>query len=88
MSDITKEPIDEIRMNLMKQGEEGEDYAAISDIKNKVYDKNWKIYKERADKSLPNNKDVVKRIEQSIRDGITSEDLVKRCKELNDRVLK
>ena len=75
-------------MNLMKQGEEGEDYAAISDIKNKVYDKNWKIYKERADKSLPNNKDVVKRIEQSIRDGITSEDLVKRCKELNDRVLK
>jgi hypothetical protein len=39
----------------MKQGDDNCDKKAISDLKLKVYDKGWKIYKIRSDKSLPNN---------------------------------
>jgi hypothetical protein len=55
-------------------------------IKKKIYDKNWKIYKIREDKSLPNNIETVKKIEDSIRDGISFEELLKKGKEINDRV--
>ena len=54
-------------------------------MKKKVYNKNWRIYKFREDKQLPNNSEVVKKIEQSIRDGITKEDLMRRSKELNEK---
>jgi hypothetical protein len=39
----------------MKQGDEDKDIKIIEGIKKKIYDKNWKIYKIREDKSLPNN---------------------------------
>lgn len=32
-------------------------------MKNKIHEKGWHIYKLRADKSLPNNSDVARRIE-------------------------
>ncbi len=46
----------------MKQGDDNIDKKAIKDLKLQVYDKGWKIYKIREDKSLPNNIDVAKRI--------------------------
>jgi hypothetical protein len=46
----------------MKQGDDAKDRKAISDLKNQVYDKGWKIYKLRPDKALPNNCDVARRI--------------------------
>jgi hypothetical protein len=67
----------------MKQGEEERDTASLRDLSKKIFDKNWHIYKIREDKSLPNNIDVVKRIEESIRDGIKAEDLLRRGKEIN-----
>ena len=84
MTQLSKEPIDDLRMNLMKQGEEDRDNKILNDWKKKIYDKNWHIYKIREDKSLPNNVDVVKRIEESIRDGISKEDLVRRGEKINE----
>jgi hypothetical protein len=88
MSELTKEPAEELRSNLMKQGEEETDMKAITTIKKRIYDKSWKIYKIRRDKTLPNNVDTVKKIEDSIRDGITFEDLLKKGKEINEAALK
>ena len=57
-------------------------------MKKRIYDKNWKIYKVREDKQLPNNNDVVRRIEESIRDGISRTNLIIRGKELNEKAFK
>ena len=57
-------------------------------MKKRIYDKNWKIYKVREDKQLPNNNDVVRRIEESIRDGISRANLIIRGKELNEKAFK
>jgi len=57
-------------------------------MKKRIYDKNWKIYKVREDKQLPNNNDVVRRIEESIRDGITKANLILRAKELNEKAFR
>ena len=46
----------------MKQNDEERDNEAIKDVTKKIFNKNWKIYKIREDKSLPNNTEVVKRI--------------------------
>jgi hypothetical protein len=62
LGQLTKQSNEDIRMNLMKQGLEERDNAAISECKKRVYTKNWKIYKIREDKQLPNNMEVVKRI--------------------------
>lgn len=86
MSQLSRQPADDLRSNLMKQGDEQKDIKAIEGIKKKIYDKNWKIYKIREDKSLPNNIDTVKKIEDSIRDGISFEELLKKGKEINDKV--
>ena len=51
----------------------------------RVYDKNWRIYKLREDKSMPNNSDIVKKIEASIRDNISKEYLIKCGSEVNQR---
>lgn len=47
----------------MKQGDDSADNKAIKAVKQTVYDKCWKIYKIRGDKSLPNNIEVAKKIE-------------------------
>lgn len=50
--------------NLMKpSSEEDKDQNSLKEMRNKIYDKNWHIYKVREDKALPNNIEVVKRIE-------------------------
>jgi hypothetical protein len=54
--------VEEIKNQIMKQGEEERDTAAIKEMKRRIYDKNWKIYKVREDKQLPNNNEVVRRI--------------------------
>ena len=46
----------------MKQGDDNIDRKAIKDLKFQVYDKGWKIYKHKPDKSLPNNNEVAKKI--------------------------
>lgn len=69
--------------DIMKQGDDAKDRKAIAELKNQVYEKNWKIYKLRADKSLPNNLDVARRIEESIRDGIDDPELIKKNDKLN-----
>lgn len=53
-----------------------------------MYDKGWKIYKLRIDKTLPNNIEVTKKIEESIRDGIGEDELIKKNKELLEKVRK
>lgn len=68
----------------MKQGEEERDLATLAEFSKKIYLRNWHIYKIREDKPLPNNIDVVKRIEESIRDGIKEDDLLRRGKEINE----
>lgn len=50
----------------------------ISSLQKVVYDKCWKIYKIRDDKGLPNNIQVAERIEQSIKDDIQEEDIIKK----------
>lgn len=75
---------DELVRNIMKQGsEDGKDLKAIETMKNQIYDKGWKIYKLRPDKALPNNTDVARRIEESIRDGIAEEELIRKNNDLN-----
>lgn len=78
--------MDELYRNIMKQGDDAKDRKAIDDMKNQIYEKGWKIYKLRPDKSLPNNSDVARRIEESIRDGITENELIKKNEELNKLV--
>ena len=62
--------IEELLRNIMKEGSAEKDKKAIADMNTKIHEKGWHIYKLRADKSLPNNTDVARRIEESIRDGI------------------
>lgn len=47
----------------MKQGDDNADKKAVKAVVSTVYDKCWKIYKIRGDKSLPNNTEVAKKIE-------------------------
>ncbi len=74
---------DELVRNIFKQGSEDKDLKAIKAMKNQIYDKVWKIYKLRPDKALPNNTEVARRIEESIRDGIAEEELIRKNTELN-----
>jgi len=67
----------------MKQGEEEKDQQAVNELKRQIYDQCWKIYKIRQDKSLPNNYEVARKIEESIRDGISEQELIKKNNELN-----
>ena len=39
----------------MRPDDENRDRDSITKFKNRIYDKGWKIYKIRQDKSLPNN---------------------------------
>ena len=55
-------------------------------MKKAIYDRSWKIYKVREDKGLPNNINVAEKIEQSIKDDIQEEELIKRNDELNEKV--
>ena len=72
----------------MKPGDDDRDEEAIKTFKMKIYDKSWQIYKVREDKTLPNNSDIVKKIEESIRDGISREDLLRRGQKIHDEVYK
>jgi hypothetical protein len=47
LSALSKEPMDELRMNLMKQGDEEKDFNALREFSKKIFDKNWHIYKIR-----------------------------------------
>lgn len=67
----------------MKQGDETRDEEAVVSLKKQIYDKCWKIYKIRQDKSLPNNFEVARKIEESIRDGISDAEIVKKGELLN-----
>lgn len=51
-----------------------------------IYDRAWKIYKVRDDKGLPNNVGVAEKIEQSIKDNILEDELMKRMDELNTKI--
>ena len=51
----------------------------------RVSTKSWKIYKVREDKSLPNNTEVVKKIEESIKDGITMDVILKNGRDINQK---
>jgi hypothetical protein len=52
-----------LRRNITKEGVKEMDKKAIHDMRSKIHEKGWHIYKLRADKSLPNNSDVARRIE-------------------------
>ena len=69
----------------MKQNDEERDNEAIKDVTKKIFNKNWKIYKIREDKSLPNNTEVVKRIQTSINDGITKQLILKKGRQINEK---
>jgi hypothetical protein len=47
----------------MKEGDGDKDIKAIQDMRSKIHEKGWHIYKLRSDKSLPNNSGVARRIE-------------------------
>lgn len=64
--------------DIMKQGEDAKDRQAIIALKKQIYDKGWKIYKLRPDKALPNNLEVARKIEESIRDGINDQEMIKK----------
>ena len=85
LGEISRETADEIRQNLMKQGDEERDTEAIKAVTQRVSTKSWKIYKVREDKSLPNNTEIVKKIEESIKDGITQEVILKHGKDINTK---
>ena len=51
-----------------------------------IYDRSWNVYKVREDKGLPNNVNVAEKIEQSIKDNILEDELIKRNDELNEKV--
>ena len=78
--------MEELHKYFMKQGDDTKDRQAVDDMRNQIHEKGWKIYKVRPDKSLPNNSEVARRIEESIRDGITEVELVKKNEELNKHI--
>ena len=72
----------ELRAELMKQSDEAKEEKAIENLKKALYDKCWKILKIRVDKSLPNNVEVTRKIEESIRDGINETELINKNRDL------
>lgn len=66
--------------------EEKRDLQVLKDLKKNIYDKGWKIYKTRQDKSLPNNNEVTKKIEQSIKDDINEKWMIEKTNRLLERI--
>ena len=58
--------------------------SVIKKIQGQPNTKYWKIFRIRNDKNMPNNHEVVFKIEQSIKDDIKYEDLVQKNKALFD----
>lgn len=50
----------------------------IKKLQGQACTKYWRIYKTRQDKNMPNNHEVVIKIEQSIKDDIKEDELVKK----------
>ena len=72
-------PADELKDMIMKlSNNEQRDMDAVGSFQRGIPDKGWKIYKTRDDRPLPNNADVAKRIEQSIRDNLSAGNLIKK----------
>ena len=55
-------------------------------LKNQTYLKSWKIYKIRYDKNIPNNHSSALKIENSIKDDIRAEGLVKENRKLLEKI--
>jgi len=70
----------------MKQRNEKKELEVIKKIQNQPYTKYWKILRIRRDKNMPNDHEVVFKIEESIKDDIKYEDLVIKNKQLIDSI--
>lgn len=70
----------------MKQRNEKKELEVIKKIQNQPYTKYWKILRIRRDKNMPNDHEVVFKIEESIKDDIKYEDLVVKNKQLIDSI--
>jgi hypothetical protein len=60
--------------------------AVIKKIQGEPYTKFWQIFRIRNDKNMPNNHEVVFKIEQSIKDDIKYEDLIKKNAQMFDHM--
>ncbi len=70
----------------MRQIDYEKDMEAIENLRRKNIDKNWKIVKIRHEKSLPNSIETAKQIEDSICETINLQELIKKGKEINQKV--
>lgn len=68
----------------MLQRNEKKELQVIKKIQGQPYTKYWRILRIRKDKNMPNDNDVVFKIEESIKDDIKYQDLVIKNKELFD----
>lgn len=70
----------------MKPFDDKAETKRIETLQKAIYDRCWKIYKIRVDKGLPNNVNVAEKIEQSIKDNILEDELIKRNDEINEKI--
>ena len=70
----------------MKKGMETKELETINKLKNEAYVKSWKIYRIRNDKNMPNHHISAKKIEDSIKDDIRAEGIIKSNKILNEKI--
>lgn len=70
----------------MKQRNEKKELETIKKLQGEPCTKFWKIYRIRKDKNRPNDHEVVFKIEQSIKDDIKVESLVKKNQQLLDKI--